>query len=115
MPSTDQQLPLTDQQLYLFLAQLAFGAVLVIAAAVAARGNLPAILDHRHGKFLLQIITIFFVCTITGNLTLMKLLNPSTASALFGAVLGYVFSAGLPAKRDRQPQPVPPHSSAHHK
>lgn len=83
---------LTGSQLTsLFLGQLAFGAVLVIAVAVALKGDFIKLLDEGRSKIVVQIVTIFFVCSITGNLTLLKILDPSAAAAIFGGVLGYVF------------------------
>jgi hypothetical protein len=97
---------LTGEQLtWLFLGQLAFGSVLVIAVAITVKGHLPQLLNQQNGKLALQIITIFFTCTITGNLTLMKILEPAATAALFGAVLGYVFGAGLLSRSKRQSKP----------
>ena len=94
-----------DKLTWLFLGQLAFGAILAIATAATLKGNILQLLDQQRGRLVLQIITIFFICTITGNLTLMKIFEPGVAAAMFGAVLGYVFGSGQPAKGNAKPKP----------
>jgi hypothetical protein len=55
-----------DQLLWLFLGQLAFGAVLAVATAVAQKGNLLQLFEQQRGRMFVEIITLFFVCTIAG-------------------------------------------------
>jgi hypothetical protein len=97
--------PLKSEHLmWLFLAQLAFGAALAVALAVYLKERLFQLFDRSRGPLLLKILTIFFVCTITGNLALVGLLEPAAATPLFGAVLGYVFGVALPpGKQPKQP------------
>ena len=82
-----------DQLLYLFLGQLIFGAILVVSIMFALKDKTLQMIEGPNGQLLLKIITIFFVCTITGNLALIKIFDASAAAAIFGGVLGYVFGA----------------------
>lgn len=86
--------------IWLFIGQLGFGAILVIAIATAVKERTLELITGENGPLVLKIITIFFICTVTGNLALMKILDAAATAALFGGVLGYVFGAALPARHN---------------
>lgn len=77
--------------MWLFGGQLLFGATLCICLAVVLRAQILDLFTAPHGTFFLRVLTLFFIVTITGNLTLLRILEPSVAAAIFGSVLGYVF------------------------
>ena len=83
-----------NELLYLFLGEMALGALLVIALAFSLKGRAVELFKGTNGRLLLKIVTIFFVCMITGNLALIRIFDPAVVAALLGAVLGYVFGNG---------------------
>jgi hypothetical protein len=86
----------SDQLLWFLLAQVAFGGVMALVIAFSVRDKavrLRMVEGSNGGTLLLKVITIIFICTISGNLALMKILDSSAVAAIFGGVLGYVFGS----------------------
>ena len=95
---------LTNSQMFWFLlAQLAFGALIVLAAAYTLRANAVRLIERGEGAPFMRMLTILLVCTITGNLALMKFLDPAAVAAIYGGVLGYVFGGADKARRTPTP------------